>query len=73
MQIFGKNIGIFINCPVLYEVMVVFLYVNDLPVPAVQEIYLEVKAPAFHIAVKILKIRIIINSFKSGVPAIIFS
>jgi hypothetical protein len=68
MQIGRKNVGILINGPVLDDVFPAFPDLQHLAETRVQEIYLEVKAPAFHLMVKIIKVRIVDYVFKMWLP-----
>src|SRR6267154_4353064 len=72
MEVFGKNIGIFINGSVLNDGLLTFPDDPNLVKPAVEEIDLKMKRPTGHVFIKVTKIRVRVNRFIQGSPPVMF-
>ena len=65
-----KNIGIFIDGPVLYYRLLAVPYFYQVLDPMIQKVYLQVKRPARHIFIKIHHIRLVLNILKMRFPLV---
>ena len=72
MKVWSKNVCIFINRPVLDDLIARLANSDDLTETAVQKIYLEVEGPPLHVLVKVVEVGIIVHIFVLGLPAIMF-
>lgn len=70
VQVSGKNVSIFINGSVLNNGLFAFADLPHLIKPAVQKVDLQMKRPTRHVVIKIAQVRIVINRFVKGSPAV---
>jgi hypothetical protein len=73
MEIGREDVGIFINGPVLYDGFCSVMDLKQLVKPAVKEIDLQVKTPAWHILVEIHEVRIVVHIFELRDPPVVLA
>jgi hypothetical protein len=71
MQVGRKDVGILINGSVLNNIDSTFANFQYLAIPTVEEVYLEIKTPTFHLGVKVIQIRIVHHILKVRFPFIV--
>jgi len=70
VQVLGKNIGVFVNSPVLNDRLRAFADNPHLVKPAIEKIDLKMKGPTCHVFIKIAKVRVRVNGFIKRSPAV---
>jgi hypothetical protein len=73
VQVGRKNVCVFINGAVLDNGFGSAVDVQQLVEPVVEEVYLQVKAPAGHVLVKIEQVGVLVNVFKLRNPFVMLA
>jgi hypothetical protein len=71
VQVWGKDVSIFVDGPVLNDLFSGLPDPDDLTETAVKEIDLKVEGPSLHVLVEIVEIGIVVHIFILCLPAII--
>ncbi len=70
VKVRGEDAGVLVDCPVLDDDIAAPGDVHDILEPLVQEINLKIERPTLHVGVEIGKIRVEVNRFELGRPAV---
>mgnify|MGYP001814198884 CR=1 FL=1 len=72
VQVGSKNKGILIDGSILYDILTAFPDPQDLAVPGIEKLYLQIKAPSRHLGVEIIQVGVVYHVFEVRLPFIVF-
>ena len=71
MKICRKDVGIFVDGPVLYDGLAAVADLPHLVEPAVEKVDLQVKRPACHVVIEIPQVGVVVDGLEKRRPAIV--
>src|SRR5690606_14423697 len=72
VKVGSEDVSILVNRTILNDGFSALPDLKNLTETAVEEVYLKVERPSFHLMVKIVKIRVVYNVFKMRLPLEMF-
>ncbi len=72
MKVRGKDMGILVDGPILYDHLVTILNLNNLFQAVIEEVHLEIERPTGHVLIEVVEVRIVLHILEPGFPIIMF-
>jgi len=73
MEVSRKNLGVFVDRPVLYDALRTFHNALMVVKPLREKIDLEIERPAVHVFIKIGKVGVVFDRFVERFPAVMLA
>jgi hypothetical protein len=68
MEVGCEDVGILIDCPILYHGLLSLKDIENLLISVVKKVNLQVEGPSLHVMIEILQIGVVFRAFEMGFP-----